>query len=197
VYSANVQSVDPVSVTFDGRITTPAYHTQQTRSKSLSPVVVGAKPKPFHVKCLPLIRADGSIADPFVVLMKAPEVKLGDIKKIELPYLSSTGKPGQVWLLHALNGKSLTLAAQHFLTDVVLPSFDYVSSNLRSLRSRDNTKTEHGIFMFDGEREQLDVFIQSWSSRREMSTDSNTARGAVCMCSQTTWDIVIVKFTGV
>ena len=160
VHPMNIQNIDPVSLAFNGESRIACFSTPKSRKKRKPPTRARAKTKPFTIKCLPLLMADGRIADPFIALMVCLDVPKGQIWKVKIPGFSpNTDGTGEIWLLRTLHGEDLRLANREFLQDVVFPSFKHTLSQTLSLPTRDHSIKEVGIFMFDGEREQLDEII--------------------------------------
>lgn len=122
----------PVTVILDG----------DTRVKCLStPRSRGENKNEQHP---PLLRADNTVADPFVALPR---------------FSPNPDGRGAIWLI--VHGESLTLAYREFVKDVVFPSFEWTMSKVSKVMDRNPDLQEFGLFMFDGEYEALDVFIEN------------------------------------
>lgn len=116
VHPMNIQNIDPVSLAFNGESRIACFSTPKSRKKRKPPTRARAKTKPFTIKCLPLLMADGRIADPFIALMVCLDVPKGQIWKVKIPGFSpNTDGTGEIWLLRTLHGEDLRLANREFL----------------------------------------------------------------------------------
>lgn len=159
VHESNFQSLDPVSVCVDGEGRVKCVRTPEARRIGDPPVVVQKKNSPFTLKLLPLMRADGTLADPLVGIMHCSEVPKDEIYNLPLPKFSpNAGGWGEIWMVNDTHGNDLRLCNKWLVAKLVVPSFAATLSATRSMASRSKEVNEVGVFQCDGEREQLDVF---------------------------------------
>lgn len=159
VHPSNFQSLDPVTVAVDGQAKRKVIRTPKHRSARLAPIVVAKKGQPFQIKCLVVMRADGTIPDPFIAIMQCDEVPDGVIVPIRLPKFSPNPDGiGEIWLVHTTHGDNLRLVNQWLFTTVIIPSFEATLKKTSNLMARSKDVKEVGLFQCDGEMEQLAVF---------------------------------------
>jgi len=64
---------------------------------------------------------------------------------------------GEIWLVHSTHGDNQRAVNKMFFETVIHPSFAISMQVCNSFVSRNKEVTEAGLFMCDGEMEQLDV----------------------------------------